>query len=324
MRTMPPVERRDGALRGAPAVAAMHAATNAAAAAEDNSRVDRVLSRITPALEARLTTVFAPRAAQALTEFLVFGVKQAWACLFGGLMLAAILLTGAVWPPNGGLARYDFLFLFAIAVQLAFLATRLERPREAVVILIFHIVGTGMELFKTHVGSWVYPEANVLRLGGVPLFSGFMYAAVGSYFARVARTFHFQFRAYPRRRFTLALAALIYANFFAHHFAPDMRLVLFAFAGLLFARTTVSYRVWRRRHRMPLILGFFLVAIFVWIAENLATFAGAWIYPDQAEGWRLVSLSKLGSWYLLMLISWVLVTIVRPPKKEDAAPCSMR
>jgi len=27
---------------------------------------------------------------------------------------------------------------------------------EAKVILVFHIVGTVMEVFKTHVGSWVY------------------------------------------------------------------------------------------------------------------------------------------------------------------------
>ncbi len=29
----------------------------------------------------------------ALVEFLVFGIKQAWACLFGGAMLALILAT---------------------------------------------------------------------------------------------------------------------------------------------------------------------------------------------------------------------------------------
>ena len=42
----------------------------------------------------------------------------------------------------------------------------------------FHLVGTVMELFKTHAGSWVYPEASVLHIGAVPLFSGFIGAAV--------------------------------------------------------------------------------------------------------------------------------------------------
>jgi len=47
----------------------------------------------------------------ALVEFLVFGIKQAWACLFGGALLAAIMLTRFWWPDGSWLARYDFLFL---------------------------------------------------------------------------------------------------------------------------------------------------------------------------------------------------------------------
>ena len=69
-------------------------------------------------------------------------------------------------------------------------------------------------------------EANLLRIGGVPLFTGFMYAAVGSYLARVWRLFDFRFRAHPPLAATLALSALIYANFFAHHFIADFRLLL--------------------------------------------------------------------------------------------------
>ncbi|MGF1542977.1 MAG: DUF817 domain-containing protein [Parvularculaceae bacterium] len=280
------------------------------------SRVDAVLARRLPPFERALADRSSPDVARGVVEFLVFGVKQAWACLFGGLLLAGILATGLYWPADAPLARYDALFVFAILVQAAFLATGLERPREALVILIFHLVGTAMEVFKTHAGSWTYPEANVLRLGGVPLFSGFMYASVGSYLARVARTFEFRFTRYPNRAATVVLGAAIYANFFTHHFGPDVRLFLFAAAAVLFGRTQVSYRVWRWRHRMPLLLGFALVAAFIWIAENAATFAGVWLYPDQHEGWRPVSWSKMGAWLLLMLISWTLVTLIHPPKRE--------
>ena len=35
----------------------------------------------------------------------------------------------------------------------------METWDEAKVILMFHVVGTGMELFKTAAGSWIYPEA---------------------------------------------------------------------------------------------------------------------------------------------------------------------
>ena len=284
------------------------------------SRVDTTLARLLPPIEAAALRALPRAMVLALSEFLVFGIKQAWACLFGGLILAAIIAT-MLWPQALPLARYDLLFLWAVGLQLSFLATKLERPREAMVILVFHVVGTAMELFKTGAGSWVYPEDSLFRLtlagGSVPLFSGFMYAAVGSYFARCCRTFDFRFTHYPRRRWTVLLAALIYANFFTHHWLPDIRLGLFAFAAIIFGRTWVSYRVWRWQHRMPLLLGFVLVALFIWIAENIGTAAGAWIYPDQAEGWRIVSLAKMGSWFLLMIISWVLVTMVIPPRESD-------
>lgn len=252
-----------------------------------------------------------------LYEFLLFGFKQGWACLFGALMLALLLGTHFLYPQGVALYRYDFLTLSALAIQAAMLAFRLETWSEAKVILIFHVVGTVMELFKTAAGSWIYPEPSVLRIGDVPLFSGFMYAAVGSYIARVWRIFDFRYAAYPPRWATYALAAAIYVNFFAHHWLPDVRIVLFAVTALLFWRTRVHFRNWRTHRWMPLLLGFFLVAVFIWAAENIGTFARAWSYPGQENGWRMVSFAKLGSWFLLMLISFVLVSLVNPVRAPD-------
>lgn len=249
-----------------------------------------------------------------IVEFVVFGLKQAWACLFGGLMLFLILSTRIIWPDDAWLARYDFVFLCALAVQIAMLAFKLETLDEAKAILLFHIVGTGMEIFKTAAGSWTYPEEAFFRLGGVPLFSGFMYASVGSYLARVARIFDFRFTGYPPFWTTMALAVAIYVNFFSHHFVVDMRYAIFAVTALLFSRTWVHYRVFRFRHRMPLLLGWFLVTLFIWFAENIATWSHAWLYPAQQGGWTPVSVAKLGSWYLLMIVSFVLVTVVNRPK----------
>ena len=252
-----------------------------------------------------------------LYEFLLFGFKQAWACLFGGLLLALLLGTHFFYPEDAALHRYDFLTLAALAIQAAMLAFRLETWAEAKVILIFHVVGTVMELFKTAAGSWIYPEASVLHIGAVPLFSGFMYAAVGSYIARVWRIFDFRYSAYPPRWATWVLAGAIYVNFFAHHWLPDIRLVLFAATILLFARTRVHFRNWRVHRWMPLLVGFGLVALFIWGAENIGTFAQAWTYPGQEHGWRMVSPAKLGSWFLLMLISFVLVELVAPVRAPD-------
>jgi uncharacterized membrane protein YoaT (DUF817 family) len=247
-------------------------------------------------------------------EFLLFGLKEAWACLFGGTMLALLLATHLVWPAHFPLARYDFLVLAALAVQAALLGLKLERWEEARVILVFHAVGTVMELFKTAQGSWVYPEPSLLRVAGVPLFSGFMYACVGSYFARASRILELRFSRWPPAWACWLLALLAYANFFTHHYLPDIRWGLFALSVVLFRKVEFWIRPDRRWRALPVLPGFVLTAIFIWVAENLGTFAGAWIYPSQHHGWRPGSFEKVGSWYLLMLLSFVLVTLVHPAR----------
>jgi uncharacterized membrane protein YoaT (DUF817 family) len=253
----------------------------------------------------------------AVLEFCLFVFKQGWACLFGALMLGALLATYFFWPANAAIHRYDALTLFAIGVQCAMLAVRLETLREASVILIFHVVGTIMELFKTSAGSWIYPETSILHISHVPLFSGFMYASVGSYIARVWRGFEFRFSSYPACWQTIALAAAIYVNFFAHHWTVDLRWLLFGATALIFWRTRVWFRPVAVYRSMPLLAGFFLVALFIWLAENIGTFAHVWAYPDQLAGWHLVSPAKLGSWYLLMIISFVLVSLVAPTEEPE-------
>jgi uncharacterized membrane protein YoaT (DUF817 family) len=251
-------------------------------------------------------------------EFLLFGLKQAWACVFGGAMLALILGTHLYWPRHAPIARYDFIVLGAVAIQALLLATKLERWYEALVILIFHAVGTAMEVFKTAHGSWIYPEHSLLRIAGVPLFSGFMYASIGSYMARAMRLFEIRFTHFPPRWTLWLLAVLAYANFFTDHYLPDIRWGLFAFSALIFWRTWFTFTPDRAPRRMHLVLGAVLVSIFIWFAENLGTFAGAWIYPTQRHGWALVPIGKLGSWYLLMLLSFVLVTSVHRPEERLA------
>jgi len=255
----------------------------------------------------------------ALYEFTRFGIKQGWACLFGALMLALLIGTHLVYPKGAWLARYDFLVLAAVAIQITMLAFKLETWEEAKVILIFHLVGTAMEIFKTSVGSWLYPEASVLRIGGVPLFTGFMYAAIGSYIARAWRLFDFRFTNHPPLWAPVLLALGIYVNFFAHHYVMDARVLLFALTALLFGRCWVHFKVWRVHRRMPLLLGFALVALFIWFAENIGTFTAAWMYPNQRHGWSLVSRGKLGAWFLLMIISYVLVALVNRPQAMPAA-----
>jgi uncharacterized membrane protein YoaT (DUF817 family) len=231
-----------------------------------------------------LASAPASRIRPKLTEFVVFGLKQGWACIFGAALLA-VLLAARLWYPDGaGLARNDFLTLAAVVIQVLMVVFRLETLKELRVIILFHLVGTMMELFKTDVGSWSYEAEGVLRIGAVPLFSGFMYAAVGSYMVRVYRLFDLRFAGYPRRWITAVLAAAVYVNFFSHHYIWDARWVLLAAVVVVFGRCVMHFRVFRKKFRMPLVIAFLLVALFIWIAENIATWSGAWLYPSPAPG----------------------------------------
>jgi uncharacterized membrane protein YoaT (DUF817 family) len=274
--------------------------------------------RLDDAARRFLDSAPASRIRPRLTEFVVFGLKQGWACIFGAALLA-VLMAARLWYPDGaGLARNDFLTLAAVLIQVLMVVFKLETLRELRVIILFHLVGTVMELFKTDVGSWSYEAEGVLRIGAVPLFSGFMYAAVGSYMVRVYRLFDLRFAGYPRRWVTAIVAAAIYANFFSHHYVWDLRWLLLAAVVIVFGRCVMHFRVFRKHHRMPLVIAFLLVALFIWIAENIATWSGAWLYPSQVDGWHPVPLDKLVSWFLLMIISVVLVAWVYKPQPPDS------
>jgi uncharacterized membrane protein YoaT (DUF817 family) len=232
-----------------------------------------------------------------------------------------VLFATRLWYPDGAwLARNDAVTIAAVIIQVLMVVFRLESLRELRVIILFHIVGTGMELFKTSVGSWTYEGPGVLHLLGVPLYSGFMYAAVGSYMVRVYRLFDLRFTRYPPRWATAIVAALIYANFFTHHYIWDFRWVLVVVVLALFGLSIMQFRIYRARARMPVVVAFLLVAVFIWIAENIATWSNAWAYPNQVDGWQPVSITKLVSWFLLMIISVVLVTWVYPPRRPDPVP----
>jgi uncharacterized membrane protein YoaT (DUF817 family) len=65
-----------------------------------------------------------------------------------------------------------------------------------------------------------------------------------------------------------------------------------------------------------------LAALFIWFAENIGTYTQTWLYPAQRAGWTMVGLPKLGSWFLLQIVSYALVALVRRPQPPDEAPVS--
>ncbi|MCK7593355.1 DUF817 domain-containing protein [Pseudomarimonas salicorniae] len=257
-------------------------------------------------LDPRLQSWLEPLPAS-MQELLVFGLKEARACLFAGLFFLAVLLM----PREGlaGIPRYDLLLVWALAIQAGMLALGLESRDELRAICLFHLLGFALEVFKTSpaIGSWQYADPAWSKLFGVPLFSGFMYAAVGSYIIQAWRLFDLRVERHPPYWMAGLMAGALYLNFFTQHFIGDHRAILAALALGLYARTTVRFRPLHHERRMPLPLAMLLIAFFIWIAENAGTLFGLWTYPHQMGAWSKVHVAKWGSWSLLVLMSFTLV-----------------
>ena len=259
------------------------------------------------AFERQLSRLVGPALARGVAEFFVFGFKQAAACVFAGSFLFLLAISSHISIP--GLARYDFLFLGAIGIQALLIAGRLESPREVAVLSFFHAIGMGLELFKTSpaVHSWSYPEASFFHLYTVPLYSGFMYAAIASYMMQSWRLMGLTVRHFPPLWLASIICVAIYANFFTNHYVQDMRWPLALAVLVAFRKTKVDFTVTRKVRQMPMVLAFFLIGFFIWIAENIATFFGGWVYPNQAQQWAIVGPAKITSWMLLVIISFIIV-----------------
>jgi uncharacterized membrane protein YoaT (DUF817 family) len=218
--------------------------------------------------------------------------------------------------------RYDVLLLAAFAIQGWMLWVKLETVDEVKAICLFHAIGFVLEVFKTSSGirSWSYPDFAYSKVLGVPLFSGFMYAAVGSYLIQAWRLFDLRIRHHPPHVLASLVALAIYANFFTHHYIGDFRWTLAALALGLFARTTVIFRPLDRDREMPLLLAFVLIGFFVWLAENISTFFGVWRYPNQLGAWASVHVSKWSSWSLLVIMTFTIVAQLKHIKQRIHVP----
>jgi uncharacterized membrane protein YoaT (DUF817 family) len=207
------------------------------------------------------------------------------------------------------LARYDFLFIGAVALQGILLLLRWETLRELQAIIIFHLLGMALELYKTSawIGSWSYPEEGLFKLLWVPLYSGFMYAAVGSFILQLFKRFALGLVQAPPLWLGMLLALLIYMNFFTHHIWVDLRWWLLATVMIVYCCTQLRGEWQGVVFQLPLLLVFGVLGFAIWLAENFSTFYGAWVYPNQQDRWQWVHLGKISSWMLLVILSFLLV-----------------
>lgn len=207
-----------------------------------------------------------------------FAYLQAISCLFPVMIFAALALSKTVSIPF--LHRYDFILLLCLAAQILMLA--------------------------------------YTKIFGVPLYSGFMYASVASYIYQAFSRLHVKVTDWPHPFLSIGISMCIYLNFFTHHWLYDVRWWLTCLLVVVFWKTSVSFQVGPSSFRMPLVVSFFLIGFFIWIAENVTTFLGAWQYPNQQHAWSIVHLGKISSWFLLVVISIVLV--IEQRKQKNVQP----
>ncbi|MDP5137604.1 DUF817 domain-containing protein [Rheinheimera baltica] len=253
-------------------------------------------------------------------EFWFFGLKQARACLFVALFFASVLLV----PRSGimGIPRYDMLLVLALLIQFWMVWSKLETVDELKAVSLFHLVGFALEVFKTSgaIQSWSYPDFAYSKVFGVPLFAGFMYAAVGSYIIQIWRLLQQRVVHHPPYWMAVVVALLIYTNFFTHHYIGDYRWYIAAATLGLYARSVVYFTPLDRERSMPLLLGFVLVGFFIWLAENISTFMGLWNYPNQLGAWSVVHLGKWSSWSLLVIMTFTIVAQLKYVKRRIDVP----
>lgn len=243
-----------------------------------------------------------------------FGVNQALSCIFPVAIFLSLALAKVLVIP--GLPRYDLLLLLCIGIQAFMYFSKLETLDELKVILVFHIIGFCLELFKTHSGSWSYPEFAYSKIGTVPLYSGFLYSSVASYMCQAWRRLDMKLYRYPAAMIAFPFSVLTYLNFFTEHFFMDLRWILIPFVFIIFWHCKVRFVVAEKEKTMPLAISFILIGLFVWLAENISTFLNAWQYPYQTDRWCMVHSSKISSWFLLVIISFIVVAQLKHVKAK--------
>lgn len=244
-----------------------------------------------------------------------FIYHETLACFFAVYILGMLMLTR--YFPINFLPRFDIMLLACLLMQVAMVwVWRMETVDELKVICLFHLLGTTMEIFKVQMGSWSYPGEAYSKFLGVPLYGGFMYASVASYITQAWRRLDLRITDFPATIINIIIGSLIYLNFFTHHYITDIRYALLLVVAVCYRKAFMYFTLGDFRLRIPLLLSFGLVGFFIWLAENIATYLGAWQYPNQAHAWHLVHPGKVLSWLLLFIVSFLIVAQLKRVKSR--------
>lgn len=239
-----------------------------------------------------------------MREFARFALLEVRSSVFALGIFAGLALSWLSPIP-----RYDFMLAWGLGLQAWMLLSGRESGRELAVVSLFHLLGLGLEWYKVTRGSWAYPESAWTKIGPIPLYSGFMYSAVASYMLQARRELDLTFDGLLPRWANVPVLLAVYANFLLARSFGDNRYLIIAVLVALSLRATVRFRAGGPERRMPLLVAMGLIGVFVWVAENICTALGAWVYPHQRLGWRPVEMGKISSWGLMVTVAFLLLDL---------------
>ncbi len=253
-----------------------------------------------------------------LAFFINFIVKQLKSVTFGFTILSLIIITNYFNPTS--FYRFDLLLFVVIAIQTLMIFFKLETKKELLAITMFHILGVLMEIVKVNFHHmWSYNEPAIFMIMGVPIFSGFMYASVGSYIVQSIKNLKLNLLNYPSKYWVITLAFLIYLNFLINKLFFDFRILILVFLLVLFYKTYFIFELRKKLFKMHFLLSFFLISIFIWFAENIATYFKIWHYASQKTAWHVVDPLIISSWFMLAILSFIIANEINSdnPKSKN-------
>lgn len=211
------------------------------------------------------------------------------------------------------------MLVLCLVIQIFMVKFKLETWQDAAIVAVFHLLGLALEIYKVNQGSWSYPEFAYTKVAGAPLYSGFMHGSVASFMCLAWKRLKLSSLNWPNPLKTWLIAAVLYALFFVPTNGSLIRLVTLAIILIVFIDCTVHYTVAEKRYQMPMSLAFLLIGFMIYIAENIATYFGAWKYPYQLDYWQPVHSAKIVSWSLLMIVSLIIVAEYKRALNSKAA-----
>ena len=81
-----------------------------------------------------------------------------------------------------------------------------------------------------------------------------------------------------------------------------------------------EYRAYLLEDRFELKRISLIVAVFIWLAENISTFFHVWSYPNQLGAWAVVHVGKWSSWALLVVMTFTIVANLKHIKARIHVP----